>query len=528
MKNTVEHPIPSIFSVFAKAPGFFKVPTVLAMAVWLSACSISIVDAVSSEPSYVEVSESLSEAEIQQAQLQQILAPIALYPDSLLTHILIASTYPLEVVMASQLQGDNQYLDAVELMDKAEPMGWDPSVTALLAFPTVLEKLSDDLAWTQQLGEAFLEDEALLMANIQLLRAQADQADSFADLEHLSVARENNQIIIESARREIVYVPYYDTRVVYGHWRWRHYQPVYWTPFYGYAILPRHRFHWGHGIRIRTNFFFSAFHWTDRRVVVVNHHHTHIYRPRVHITHGHKSHYWYHKPHHRRGVAYRNVRVKEHYRDHKKVRHHHRNELRDHQRDLHISHSDRDRHRSAASRLHTSDPASSTKQTLRAREERIAHQFNHRGEHVPERGPRHKSAKIDRELKKSAGPKVVTKSDLYSIPGNKHAAGKTKHSTPREITPKKRVQQGPKRQHNQSLHSIPRNSHASAKTNYSTPREMNKSPKRTAKSDATVYRSDKSKQNRGHGHKRNQPGPKQEKRGRTKGKGGESPRVAKR
>ena len=147
---------------------------------------------------------------------------------------------------------------------------------------------------------------------------------------------------------------------------------------------------------------------------------------------------------------------------------------------------------------------------------------------MPERSPRHKSAKTDRELKKSAGPKVVTKSDLYSIPGNKHAAGKTKHSTPREITPKKRVQQGPKRQHNQSLHSIPRNSHAGAKTNYSTSREMNKSPKRAAKSDATVYRSDKSKQNRGHGHKGNQPGPKQEKRGRTKGKGGDSPRVAKR
>ena len=567
MKNAVEHSIPSIFSIVAKALGFFKVPTVLAMAVWLSACSISIVDAVSSEPSYVEVSESLSEAEIQQAQLQQILAPIALYPDSLLTHILIASTYPLEVVMASQLQRDNQYLDAVELMDKAEPMGWDPSVTALLAFPTVLEKLSGDLNWTQQLGEAFLEDEAHLMANIQLLRAQAEQADSFADLEHLSVTRENNQIIIEPVRREIVYVPYYDTRVVYGHWRWRHYQPVYWTPFYGYAVFPRHRFHWGHGIRIRTNFFFSAFHWVDRRVVVVNHHHTHIYRPRVHITHDHKSRRWHHKPHHRRGVAYRNAKVKEHYRDHKKVRHHHRNELHDHQQDLHISHSDRDRHRSVAKRQHTSEPVLTNKQIAKAREERIAHQFNHRGEHVPERGPRHKSAKIDRELKKSPGPKVVTKSDLYTIPGNKHATGKTKnstpgeiapkkpvekapkrpqnqdlhttpgnkyasgrskHSTPREMTSKKPVEKAPKRRQNQELHSIPGNKYASGKSKSSKPREMNKSTARAAKPDVTPYRGDKSKQNRGHGHNGNQPGPKHEKRGRTKSKGGESSRFAKR
>jgi hypothetical protein len=468
MKNSVVRPITPIFSFFARPLGVFKVPVVLITVVWLSACSISIVDAVSSEPSYAEVSELLSEAEIQQAQLQQILAPIALYPDSVLTHILIASTYPLEVAMASQLQLDNQYLDAVELMDKAEPMGWDPSVTALLAFPTVLKKLSGDLNWTQQLGEAFLEDEAHLMANIQLLRAQADQADSFADLEHLSITRENNQIIIEPARREIVYVPYYDTRVVYGNWRWRHYQPVHWTPFYGYAVVPSHRFHWGHGIRIRTNFFFSAFHWADRRVVVVNHHHTHIYRPRVHITHDHKSRRWHHKSNHRRGVAYRNTTVKKHYRDHKKGRHHYRDQLHHDKSDRHVSHADRDRSDYKISNV--SKQSLFNENAVKARKGTIARQLNHRGEHVPARGRDQNSNKVVRSIKKPIAPKSLVGSDLYTIPGNKYVNKNNQISV--QPNKRKRVDTPPKRRQNNDLYKVPDNKHMSGKKSQQNPKNI--------------------------------------------------------
>ena len=96
------------------------------------------------------------------------------------------------------------------------------------------------------------------------------------------------------------------------------------------------------------------------------------------------------------------------------------------------------------------------------------------------------------------------------------------------MAPKKPVEKAPKRRQNQELHSIPGNKYASGKSKSSKPREMNKSTARAAKPDVTPYRGDKSKQNRGHGHKGNQSGPKHEKRGRTKAKGGESPRFAKR
>ncbi|MDG1473656.1 MAG: DUF3300 domain-containing protein, partial [Porticoccaceae bacterium] len=248
---------------------------------------------------------------------------------------------------------------------------------------------------------------------------------------------------------------YYDTRVVYGHWRWRHYQPVHWTPFHGYAVFPSHRFHWGHGIRIRTNFFFSAFHWTDRRVVVVNHHHTHIYRPRVHITHDHKSRRWHHKPHHRRGVAYRNAKVKKHYRDHKRRRHH--------QSDLHVSHTEPDLYRRGHNSLKDSKHLLLNKNSAKPRDERIVHQFNHRGEHVPPRGRGENSNKVVRSVKNPNALKPLVGSDLFTIPGNKYVDKNNQISA--EPNKRKRLDTPPKRQLKNDLYTVPDNYHTSDKKN---------------------------------------------------------------
>ena len=157
-------------------------------------------------------------AVISDAELAQILAPIALYPDTLLTHILIASTYPLEIVQAdrwlkSQINTDTQYL-----MTQAERQRWDPSVQALVAFPTVLERLNNDLSWTQDIGDAFLQDESRVLDSIQALRQQADAAKNLSNIENVKISRVKQRIIIESVRPEIIYVPYYDTRVIYGDW----------------------------------------------------------------------------------------------------------------------------------------------------------------------------------------------------------------------------------------------------------------------------------------------------------------------
>ena len=236
------------------------------------------------------------ETEFSEAELAQILAPIALYPDSLLTHILIASTYPLEVVQADRWRTENSHLNASQLMQRAENKNWDPSVVALLAFPNVLGKLSDDLNWTQKLGQAFLQDEPALLATIQSLRRQADRAKSLPEMENMSVTRINNQIIIEPAHNGIVYVPYYDSRVVYGYWHWAAYPPVYWAPYPYYVRRPHSHFYWHSGIRISFNYYFTTFNWHKRHLIVVNHRNSHYYRPRKRIISSEGAHRWRHKP----------------------------------------------------------------------------------------------------------------------------------------------------------------------------------------------------------------------------------------
>ncbi|WP_299787409.1 DUF3300 domain-containing protein [uncultured Shewanella sp.] len=260
-----------------------------------------------------ELTSNEIESAFSEAELEQILAPIALYPDSLLTHILIAATYPLEVVEAHRLKNKNRLLPTEQLMEKAENREWDPSVMALLAFPNVLEKLSNDLSWTQKLGDAFLQDEAKLLASIQSLRQQADEADSLSQMDNVSVTRVNNQIVIEPAQPEVIYVPYYDPRVVYGHWRWYRYPPVYWAPYPYYVRRPHGHFYWNTGIHITFNYHFSAFHWSRHHIVVTHHHNSHHYRHRGRIVTSHGAQRWQHKPQHRRGVAYRSNHVKQRY-----------------------------------------------------------------------------------------------------------------------------------------------------------------------------------------------------------------------
>ncbi|MCL1068511.1 DUF3300 domain-containing protein [Shewanella olleyana] len=286
-----------------------------------------------------------------EAELAQMLAPIALYPDSLLTHILIASTYPLEVVQAHRWVKENASLDSEQKMQQAELQSWDPSVTALTAFPTVLEKLNEDLDWTQTLGEAFLQDEAVVLAGIQTLRQQADEADSFSDMDNMTVTRVEKQIIIEPAKPEVIYVPVYDTRVVYGHWRWNAYPPVYWRyPAYAHH-RPHHRpIYWGPSVYINFNYFFGAVHWSHHRVVVVNHRNTRYYRKPHKIAYSNGSQRWKHKPAHRRGVAYKAPRVSHKY-DRARYNKSHK-----------LAHTQKPAHKGKSAQLHNSKPSHIAKQ----------------------------------------------------------------------------------------------------------------------------------------------------------------------
>ncbi|MCW8876983.1 MAG: DUF3300 domain-containing protein [Kangiellaceae bacterium] len=253
--------------------------------------------------------------EFSEAELEQMLAPIALYPDSVLTHILIASTYPLEVIAAERWASKNSDLEPDKALERVENKSWDPSVKALVPFPRLLSRMSENLEWTQKVGDAFLQDEAAVLASIQTLRSRADQAGNLEKMEHMEVLREDDKIIIQPVEREVVYVPYYDTRVVYGHWYWAHHPPIYWNWHWRHHHAYHGPFYWHPRVHVHFSFFRSAFHWHNHHVIIIN---DRDYWPRRYfhrrhiLSHRHATR-WAHRPVHRRGVSYRTERIRERY-----------------------------------------------------------------------------------------------------------------------------------------------------------------------------------------------------------------------
>jgi hypothetical protein len=247
-----------------------------------------------------------------QAELDQMLAPVALYPDALLSQVLIAATYPLEVVEAARWSRQNSQLSGEDAVMAVADREWDPSVKSLVAFPDLLARMDEDLDWTRNIGDAMLFQESQVMDSIQFLRARADAAGNLDNTEYVKVIREEKTIVIQPAQTRIVHVPYYDPHVVYGTWWWPAYRPVVWAPpSYYYAAYPG--FYWGTGIRISAGFFYSDFYWPHRSVMIVHapRYYTPRYRPsRPYYVPGQR---WKHNPIHRRGVNYRHPEVRERY-----------------------------------------------------------------------------------------------------------------------------------------------------------------------------------------------------------------------
>lgn len=207
------------------------------------------------------------------AELDRLLAPIALYPDSVLSHVLIAATYPLEVVQAARWSRAHPALSGEAAVEAVEHESWDPSVKALAAFPEILARMDEDLEWTSDLGHAFLDDESQLMDRVQVLREHAYDAGRLDSLDHVRVVREREIIYIEPAVRDVVYVPYYDPWHVYGTWWWPDYPPYCWRSWHGRpAAYYRSGFYWGVGFHVAPAFYFTGFHWPERHVVVVRDH----------------------------------------------------------------------------------------------------------------------------------------------------------------------------------------------------------------------------------------------------------------
>jgi hypothetical protein len=207
-----------------------------------------------------------------QAELDQMLAPIALYPDSLLAQILMAATYPLEVVQAARWSRANSYLAGEDAVRAVEPMDWDPSVKSLVAFPQILDRMDDQLDWTRRLGDAFIAQEWQVMDTIQDLRRRADAAGNLAPGEEMQVVHDDGYLGIEPASPQAIYVPYYDPLIVYGTWWWPAHRPVHWAPWPGHHVRKAYapRYVWGKAVVFRTGFFFGSFSWPQRHVVIVH------------------------------------------------------------------------------------------------------------------------------------------------------------------------------------------------------------------------------------------------------------------
>lgn len=252
-------------------------------------------------------------------RLEQLVAPIALYSDGVLAQVLMASTYPLEIVQAARWVAKNPKLEGAPLEQALKGQDWDPSVKSLCGLRDVLERMNENLDWTQDLGDAFLAEKAKLMDAVQNMRRKALEAGQLASGDQQKVTEQEDKIIvIEQASPEVVYVPTYYPSVVYGSWTYPYwyYPPLYvppppgsvWLGFtagaiWGAAIWGGCHWGWGH-----TDIDIDIDHhneWTAKvdRDAAAN---------RIENRSGQRQE-WAHRAEHRQGVVYGDQRVAQRY-----------------------------------------------------------------------------------------------------------------------------------------------------------------------------------------------------------------------
>ena len=247
-----------------------------------------------------------------QEELDQMIAPIALYPDSLLTQILMASTYPLEVVEADRWAKKNKDVKGDALTKALEAQPWDPSVKSMVNFPQVLAMMSEKLDWTQKLGDAFLAQQKDVMDTTQKLRKKAHAEGNLKTTKEQVVKVEKEVIIIEPANPQVVYVPTYSTTVVYGTWPYPAYPPYpYYPPGYAPGVG---LFGFGAGVAVGAawGYAWGNANWGGGDVDIDVNQNTNINnnidrsKEQNKVTRGEGGKgSWQHNPEHRKGVSYK-------------------------------------------------------------------------------------------------------------------------------------------------------------------------------------------------------------------------------
>jgi hypothetical protein len=250
-------------------------------------------------------------------ELDQILAPIALYPDSLLSQVLIAATYPLEIVEAARWSKANPTLKGDAAVEAVKNQNWDVSVMSLVAFPSVLMQLNDHLDWTQKLGDAMISQQQDVADSIQRLRARAADAGNLQSGPQQTVTTQGSgadrTIVIEPANPDVIYAPAYNPGWVYGAWPYPAYPPVYYPPVpaYGYGAALASGLMWGIGIAA-AGAMFSSWNWNrgasyvnvnvNRAATIDNNFNRNLYA---------NNNRWQHDTTHRGGVAYRDAATRQ-------------------------------------------------------------------------------------------------------------------------------------------------------------------------------------------------------------------------
>jgi hypothetical protein len=209
-------------------------------------CTVLLVLVPLGGPAFAQYSGPAQPSESQPAaplltpdQLDNLVAPVALYPDALLSQVLVASTYPLEIEEASQWRQQNPNLQGQQLIAAARQQNWDPSVQAMVALPDVLGRLASNIGWTSDLGNAFLAQQADVMNAVQRMRAQAQASGKLSSDPQQSVVTQSQDgrtvIEIVPANPQVIYVPQYNPEYIWGPPVWGYYPPLYYPP-YGFGF----------------------------------------------------------------------------------------------------------------------------------------------------------------------------------------------------------------------------------------------------------------------------------------------------
>jgi hypothetical protein len=261
-------------------------------------------------------SESAPQKLLTAEQLDSLVAPIALYPDPILSQVLVASTYPLEIVEAGRWVAQNSNLKGKELADAAAKQSWDASVQALVVLPEVLNRLDQNVSWTADLGNAFLAQEQGVMDAVQRMRKRASDKGALQSTpqQTVSTTSENNQtyIVIQPASQDVVYVPEYNPVAVWGEPAYYPYPPIYYPPSTG-AVIAASAISFGAGMAIGA--FWGGGGWSNwgwncgwghNNVVVNRNFINNNHFNRVNVGNGNA---WVHNPAHRGSVPYANRNV---------------------------------------------------------------------------------------------------------------------------------------------------------------------------------------------------------------------------